>query len=250
MNRRIFVIVGLALVAGVAQAQLNETFTYADGPLTTRAGSPWTLWDPASSADSNVVSGVAVTQNGSDNMTSFANTLQTTGSSINYSFDFLSEDSVGAGTNPNFNIVFAPATSPWASGTNDNYNNSFGAVFNQDAASGGMASVAALEGQGTTGFFYYASGFMTTGTFHHFNGTVTRTATGATHTMLMDGNLIFTGTFALTDARGINSVEFYKSNTGTNNGRFDNIVVTAVPEPATLIGLAIGGLALLKKRRK
>ena len=253
MKYPLAVFLGLAGIVGLAQAQFDETFSYPNGPLSTAPGSPWQLWDSSSSIDMNVVGGVAVTTDGSDDIAMFASaTLVNPGDVLSYRFDFSSGSSAGGGSSPNFTIVFAPATAPWGPASNENYNDAFGAVFNLAMQPGNQASVAALAGQGSGGLVSYSCGGISTGAFHHFTGTVVNLGGGlASDTMAMDGTTIFTSNFTLTDPRGIDAVEIYKSNTGSNNGKFDNIIVAAtpVPEPATICALALGGLALIRRRR-
>ena len=249
MNRKCLALAGIICLGGFAQADLNEPFNYSDGALTTVSSGAWQLWDPASSADATVTSGVAATMDNTDVIRTFGNVLQNAGDSANFSFDAMVDSATGGGaTDPNFSLVFAPATAPFSSG--EAYDQSFGMLFNRDAASGGNASVAALEGQGSNQFFYYPAGFMSPGVMHHFSGTITRTATNATDTISMDGTQIFSDSFALTDPRGLNAVEIWKSNSGSNNLHIDNLQIGAVPEPASMITLALGGLALLRRRRK
>jgi len=250
MKLQFFVIAGVACLSAVAPADFFEQFNYTDGPLTTRPSSTWQLWDPASSGDSAVVSQTAQFNDNTDVIHTFGGVLMTTGSSATISFDFMVDTSTGTGTgtDPNFDIDFAPATAPFTTG--ELYDQRWGMLFNRDAASGTNGSVAVIQGQGGGNSYYYASGFMTPGVYHHVSALLTRTATNATDVVSLDGTQIFSGTFALTDARGLNAVEFYKNNTGTNTGHIDNIAVTTVPEPATVTALTLGGLALLKRRRR
>ncbi len=234
MNARILTSLAFAGACIAAQADLNEPFTYPDGNLTTVSGGIWKLWNPASSSDAVVAGGKAVLNVGTDVIREFPAVLTSPGSAT-FACDFtLTNLSTDA------NFFMSPASMPYTTG--QNYSQSLGFDFNYNGTGGIQVY------SGTT--FPIGAGTVTPGT-HHVNGTLTLSGGMMSYTSFLDGNSILAGSFAFTDVRGINATEIYQNTaTGNGNGMFDNIVITAVPEPTSLMALGIGIVALLRKRRK
>ncbi|HTQ10910.1 MAG TPA: PEP-CTERM sorting domain-containing protein [Fimbriimonadaceae bacterium] len=191
-----------------------------------------------------------MTADASDTIAPFtAPTLDHSSTGLDFSFDFFTESAAGGNANPYFSIVFAPASAPWASGSNDNYGNCFGVVMNRDSPTNSQASIGAYVGLASNGAVYYPEGFMAAGAWHHLLIAGSNIGNGqGTCTAWIDGTRLFQMGFYLSDPRGINSVEIYKTGTGANNAGFDDIFVGPVPEPATIFGLTAGCLALMKRR--
>ncbi|MCY2930387.1 MAG: PEP-CTERM sorting domain-containing protein [Planctomycetota bacterium] len=84
----------------------------------------------------------------------------------------------------------------------------------------------------------------------HWVFDITKAGTQYTWSATFDGTPLLDAPHVLnlTDARGMNTMRFY---TLTTVGyELDNLVITAIPEPATMSLLVLGGLALLRRGRR
>lgn len=236
MNPRVIALLAAAGACIAARADLNETFSYPDGNLTTVSGGLWNLWNPSGSADAVVSSGVALLNVGTDVVREFPAVLLAPGSAT------FSADVTLTNLTTDANIFFSPASMPYTTG--QNYAQSLGFDFNYTNGTGAIAVY-----RGNT-VITAGTGTFTAGT-HVLSGTLTLAGGMMSYTSFLDSNPINSGSFAFTDARGINAVEIYQNTaTGNGNGKFDNIVVTLVPEPASMTVIGLGLAALLRRRRK
>jgi hypothetical protein len=241
-------IAALVCVSASSFAQLSETFSYADGNLTSVSGNTWSLWG-ATSGDSSVVGGVARIDDGTDVIRTFNNVFASA-SVAHYSFDLNVQVS---NSSEDYQVYFSPASAPFNTG--QNYTSSLGLLFDNDGGGTlgspptGTVYVAAYEGTGSFNGVQFTT--MTAGVTHNISGDITKGAGTAAYTLYIDGVLQRTSSFLLTDARGINAVEFYQGASGTPNASatIDNLFVTPVPEPATMAIVGGGLLALVRRRR-
>ena len=236
------IIVGALAATGmgsVAFAGINETFPYPDGPLTTGSGGVWELWCGAC-GDSVVSSGVAIINSTTDVARLFANELQSVGSVVSYSFDV---NVAAANTANDYTVFFSPASSPFDGVPGQNYNDSLGFAFDWGVGPAGLSRVLVWPNAGATTLI----GTITPGVFHTISGTMTKNAASIAYSVQIDGGAPFNGSITHTDARGINGFEMYQQAGAGNSGfRVDNINMT--PEPASLMLLALGGLAIRRRR--
>ncbi|MCY2926109.1 MAG: PEP-CTERM sorting domain-containing protein [Planctomycetota bacterium] len=86
----------------------------------------------------------------------------------------------------------------------------------------------------------------------HWVWSLSKAGTLVTWSATYDGNPLLlqgdgTHSLNITDARGFNTMRWYTL--GASMSELDNIVITAIPEPATMSLLALGGVSALIRRR-
>jgi len=110
---------------------------------------------------------------------------------------------------------------------------------------GTPGDVVVLDDDGT-GLTYYDTGYdYTPGVYH--NLTIDIDAIGNTIDYYFDGTLAYSGMAGVFAGTSVEQVVFLCDNWNAGeSGDFDNLLVT--PEPTSLVLLALGGLALIRRR--
>jgi hypothetical protein len=159
----------------------------------------------------------------------------------------------------------AASANGWAQFNNGTAPSSTWTGYIGNLAIGSGNSLASLKGtSGTHPFFGTQTGsaseaeFFGTGTFRAASLTLARPTSAAIAVTLSEGaNLaslatVVTYTDITSAITNFNVFSLYFTTTsGNGDMRYDNITVTAIPEPSTLafIGLGLGALALLRRRQ-
>ena len=227
---RVVLALSAVLCAGAAaQAAVvyQQNFSYPDGtPLTALPG--WYNWG---GAVPTIVGGKAVSVGSWDFLLDMTDIFGYGNPQARIEFDAISNGG-------EFNAFFAPGS---ASGLTFNYGQAMGiqhgdygaAYFYAFNQGGWSAPVPSLVIPGFSGV-------------HHWVYDLTVSGGQVTWTAGYDGNPFFVVPKTL-NVSGLNTMEW----SGLGQGQtLDNLVITAIPEPATLSLLALGGLAALKRRRK
>ncbi len=156
-----------------------------------------------------------------------------------------------ASTPKGFEVAFVPASAPFGA-ANTNYGNSLVVQFDYFAAPAGMSSLGVAEGLGNGNVNFVDNiGTISTGVTHTIGVNLSRGATNTAYSLFLDNTLLRSSTFVLSDTRAINAVEIDQAGANASSTRtalLDDLRV--VPEPATCLMLAIGGGALLNRRRR
>lgn len=200
--------------------------SYADGTPVTTAG----FVDWGSSGIPTVQGGKAtVSSNYVDMLLNIGNVFAL-GNQARIEFDSLSCQQQ--------DCFFGPGT---ASGLDMNYGQTLGFEHGADRL---------YNMNGGFDYGYQATAGVTNPMAVHWVIDLAKSGSTVTWSATYGGNPLFPGTKSLGvgDARGINTFEW--STLGGQGTTLDNILVTSIPEPATMSLLVLGGLALLRRNRK
>jgi hypothetical protein len=229
------------------QAALVEQFSYSNGSLTAVSGGAWQFWE-SGAGDASVVNGAMRFEGTTDVIRTFPAVLTAPNQTATITFTI----SINiADTSEGFAIDFLPSSAPF--NTNTNYGNQFSLGFDYEYFTNegdGKSSVDVAEGAGGGNSNITRIGAMLAGTTHSIRVELARGATNTNYSLFMDNSLLRTGSFLLTDPRGMNAVELEQSGASspstTGFAIVDSLVV--VPEPAAFLMLAAGSLTLLRRR--
>lgn len=227
-----------------AEAQLNEQFSYSDGPLMTVSGGAWFHeWDGLD--DPIVSSGMATMGTGpthySDGERNFNGVLGASGDSATFSFDFGTVNTTWTDEAYSFWL------SPW--------NATDGQLFDQSVEFVFGSGVGARD----TMRFYSLEDFQNTrelgripmGQMLHFSGAMTRVGDSVNYTIAVNGTDMGSGSFSLIGSNSLNNTEIYGGgNTGTFEGNFDNLTLEPVPEPTSILCVLAGTAYLFRRGRR
>lgn len=200
----------------VTLGSAREPFDYPDGPLTESSGGIWRRWSEPS-GDSQVLAGRASIDLDTDVIREFGNLGQRDEEVIHWSFDI---DVQSTNTGNEYYVAFSPASAPYQ--TNQNYAESFAIIVDRGIGSGGNANVHAWPIGGTSIFLI---GTIPPGTPSTISGTFVKRGSSMHYSAQVGNGPALTGTFAHTDPRGLNAVEFYQGQPAgfDGNARIDNL---------------------------
>ncbi len=226
---------------------LIEDFTYPNGNLTTVSGGAWQFWE-AGAGDASVAGGAMRFDGTTDVIRTFPAVLTAPGQFATISFTINVNI---ADTSEGYAMDFLPSSAPFSANTN--YGNQFSLGFDYEAFANqgdGRASIDVAEGGSMNPFDRIGS--MSENATHNIRVELARGATNTSYSLYVDEAFLHSGTFLLTDARGMNAVELEQSGASTPSATgfatVDNLHI--VPEPAMSALLATGALALTTFRRR
>ena len=228
-------------------AGLIETFSYADGPLTSVSGGAWQFWEPGA-GNATVVNGAARFDGLTDLIRYYPAILTAPGQTATFSFTL---NVAVANTTEAYEIALAPS-SGFGGFNSTAYDNGLILQFDYKSAPAGMSSIEVAEGLGTgLGNTLVSLGFMTTGVTHAIDVTLARGATNTAYSLFLDNTLLRSATFVLSAAGGINALEIDQATSSPSvagSALIDDIRI--VPEPSFAWLLAAGGVWLMAQRRQ
>ena len=234
----------LAIPTAVSAA-LIDNFSYSNGSLTTVSGGAWQFWEPGA-GDGTVVNGAFRYDGLTDVIRTFPSVLNAPGDVATIAFTINVNI---ANTTEGYAMDFLPASAPFGS-ANTNYGNQISVGFDYGTSATGFVSIEVAEGGSPQTFLV---GTMTAGATHQIRFDLARGQSNTAYSLFLDNNLLRSGTFLLSDPRGLNAVEMEQSGasspSATGFALIDNLSVV-VPEPAGSTLLFLGSLALLASRRR
>ena len=224
-----------------------EPFSYPDGNLTTVSGGAWQFWEPGA-GDASVVNGAMRFDGSTDVIRTFPAVLTGPGQTATISFTINVNI---ADTSEGYAMDFLPSSAPF--NANTNYGNQFSLGFDYEAFANqgdGRASIDVAEGGSASPFERLGS--MTAGATHSIRVELARGAANTSYSLFVDESFLHSGSFVLTDPRGMNAVELEQSGASSPDANGFAIVddLRIVPEPASFPLLALGCTALLNVRRR
>jgi hypothetical protein len=243
--------------SSVLAAGIVEPFAYPNGNLTTVSGGAWKFWEPGA-GDASVVNGAMRFTGTTDVIRTFPAVLTAPGqiATISFSINVNIADSTEA-----FAMDFLPASAPFGD-PNTNYRNQFSLGFDYQSRDDqgnplprdGKASIDIATGTGSGTSVTRLGSIMSQNVNHLIRVDLARGAANTAYQLFMDDALIHSGTFVLTDARGMNAVELEQSGEQTPDpsafATVDNLVVENVPEPGTAVMLSAASVVALSLRRR
>lgn len=217
-----------AATAAQATVIYQENFdSYANGtPVTSVPG--WTNWGFPDVP--HVIGGKAVIDGRIDMLLNFGNVFAL-GNQARIEFDSVSYQQE--------DVIFGPGNA-----ADLNYGEMFGFEHGADR----------LYHFNQNGADYGAQVSVADGLAAHWVFDLTKVGNQVTWSATFGGTSLFppvqglTHTFTLNDARGVSTMEW--NTLGATMSTLDNIVVSSIPEPATMSLLALGGVAALRRKRK
>lgn len=228
-------------------AGVIEPFSYNNGNLTAVSSGAWQFWEPGA-GDATVVNGAMRFDGTTDVIRTFPAVLTAPGETATISFSINVNI---ANTSEGYAMDFLPASAPFGN-ANTNYANQFSLGFDYFLGSPpGMSSIDIATGTGSGTTVTRLGGIMTENETHLIRVDLVRGATNTAYSLFMDGGFLNSGTFVLTDPRGMNAVELEQSGASSPSPTGFAIVddLRVVPEPAGCALLTVG-LALLGARRR
>ncbi len=245
MKKSVFTVITLALTILAFEAQgqlLNETFTYPDGPLVTRTGSPWTT-SSGTAEQQNVVSGrLFLDDNETEDTRAFFTQAVTSGIlSASFSLEIDTNDIPSSAAGAYFAHFIGDTD---AIGTSSDFIGRVFTLTNPGGAAGTYRLGVSNSGNSASTIL---SASLTAGTVYSLTLSYDFGASQASLAVSGIGSVTATDTAAAITR--IDSFAF-RQTTSTGDQFIDNL--TVVPEPTTgvmLLGGA-GMLALLRRRRR
>jgi len=241
------VVLGLAGSPTANGAGLVEPFTYSNGNLTAVSGGAWQFWEPGA-GDASAVNGAMRFDGSTDVIRTFPAVLTVPGQTATISFTI----NVNVADNlEGYAMDFLPSSAPFSASTN--YGNQFSLGFDYEAFANqgdGRASIDVAEGGSANAFERLGS--MSQAATHSIRVELARGAANTSYSLFVDEIFLHSGSFLLTDPRGMNAVELEQSGASMPDANgfaiVDNLTVTVTPEPTSCILLALGCTALLTVR--
>lgn len=239
--RKVLAIVLLCLGCLGVQAQFTDTFSYPDGDLTVASGGSWIKWDELFSGDMTVMGGFARLEDTSDLVRFYPNVLLGT-TRMKFSFTLIL---TAAETAENYEIFLGSSSPPPNDPINGtNYSEGLLLAFDPLVVDDNDEPVPPRPG---TVWFGISDGdgsklagdvplgvpFNITGQMYRpNNGTV------VTYKIYLDGGFRSMGVFAMSDPRGLNSIELFTfpddlSTDPTASASFDDVAVVKLPKSDT-----------------
>jgi hypothetical protein len=248
-----FLFAALAILVPGAKAQLIEHFDYADGPLVGVSGGAWQLW-PGTTEDAEVINGKAFYSAGDlaycDNVRGYNGVLTAPGQSATVAFDFESPW-IAAGGETYFLWL-----APWVNGEEVSTDGIYVAFFTDEQAGPNTpirGIVREARGEGNTWTRLELGTFSRSETIH-VSAELHRLQDISTYTIRINGIDLGSGTFVLDDPHGLNNVELFAGRLNhlsrPVNATFDNIEILSVPEPSSIVLLALGGAVLIRRKKR
>ena len=227
-----------------------ESFSYANGGLIAGSGSIWKSW--GGGGDATVVNSAARYEDTTDVIRSFPAVLAASGATATISFTMRI---AVANTTEGYEMAFEPSSEPFGFG-NTNYGSGIALGFDYLAGPAGMSTIQIAEGlgisapdNGTNNIVQV--GAMSAGVAHTILISLTRGITNTNYSLYLDNILLRSSTFVVNDVRAINSIEFDQAGSqGTAAGFAIIDDLTIVPEPMSILLLALGGSVSLMSRRR
>ena len=228
-------------------AGLLEPFSYGNGNLTTVSTGAWQFWEPGA-GDASVVNGAMRFDGSTDVIRTFPAVLTAPGQTATISFTINVNI---ADTSEGYAMDFLPSSAPFSANTN--YGNQFSLGFDYEAFANqgdGRASIDVAEGGSPNPFERLGS--MSQAATHSIRVELARGAANTSYSLFVDEIFLHSGSFLLTDPRGMNAVELEQSGTSTPDASGFAIVddLRVVPEPTSCTLLAAGIAAFLNVRRR